>query len=245
MFGWLKGKSAVPEVVKRAGTIEYAIRDAMDRDSAEAHYRKLAALAQSEQRYPDLRRLQANGALNLMRRREQGQTAENLRLVQEIRELAATHPGEGVIRECFVLTLWECIARLLPDERAQGRALHEEQKGLFRDHAEVRKYPYAISNAAGKLIIDNLVAGDIPSALELYEELKRFADDHPGEAEVRDDRGGGGLNIISRLTTVDDMGPKEMEMARDCLKELESYAGRFPRDADLQEHLDHARSLVE
>lgn len=245
MFGWFKKKAPLPPEVLEADALEAVVREGFGGDDLEGAYAALTALAQEHPEFPDIRRLLANAAVNLVRRRIEGRIEKDRAVVAQITQLAADYPDEGVIRKCLVHLIWEYAARVQRDDTDQLRELYHQQLGLYRAHTEVRTQPSPIMKTAVKLMTGHLVNGNIPTARELHVEIVSFAQRHPDDREVQWDRAGASLNLISRLVTVDDMSPKEYELGRTYLEELEDFASGYPQLESVQEMVEQARGYFE
>ena len=92
---------------------------------------------------------------------------------------------------------------------------------------------------------DYLILGDIENAQPLYEKVESLADEHLDDREVQILRGSSALNLIQRLATVDDMGPNEMELARDYYQALEKFVRGYRFKEDLAEFVTATAAMVD
>jgi len=245
MFGWFKKKAPAPPQVQKADELEDAVREGPGGEDALAAYAALTDLAAANPEFPDIRRLLANAAVNLVRRCIHETLEGDRAVVAQITKLAADHPDEGIIRACLVHLIWEYAARVPNDDTDQLRELYHRQRSLYSAHEDVRTHASPIVKAATKLMGGHLIKANIATARELHVEIATLAQRHPDDSEVQRDRAGSSLNLISRLVTVDDMGPEEYELGQTYLEELEDFASRFPQNESVQDIVAQARGYFE
>lgn len=185
MFNWFKCQKETPAAVRQAAELEHDIRNQLTAAEAEVAYEELAGLASNHPEHPDIRRLQANAALNLLRLRSSDGTTENGGLVEGVQSLADLHPAEGILRECLVHLNWEYMASLPPDRLEESAAIHARQLDLYSAHAEVRQHADPVICSMMKLMTDYLVAGNIEAARERYDAIVSLAGRHPNDREVQ------------------------------------------------------------
>ena len=241
MFNWFKNKPIDPPDVQKARKLEAEVREGFGGEDALAAYASLTRLAQTQLQFPDIRRLLANAAVNLVRRCIHEQLEEDRAVLAMITQLAADHSDEGIIRECLVHLIWEYAARVANDDTDQLRKLYQQQRELYDEYADARKHPSPLVKLAMRLMTGHHINGNISEARDLHTEIVSLANRHLDDSEVLRDRAGSSLNLIARLVTVDDMGPREYELGRTYLEELDDFATNFPHSASLQEMVDQAR----
>lgn len=246
MSEWFRSKSQrIPSAVARASELEHGIRDDLALDEAEAAYRELQELARTEPEYADIRRLQANAALNLLRKRPEPLTDADRALLAEIQALVDTHPEEGILRECLVHLAWEFMSKVPADAIEESAALHARQMRLYDRHEDVRTHAEPVVLSTMKLMTDHLINGNIEAARKLYADIVSLAQRHPDDGSVQYARCGSAHNLISRLVTLDDMGEAEMSLARDYFAELKTFVETSPFQADLADILDEVAALFD
>lgn len=241
MFGWFKKKAPEPPELQQADALEDEVREGPGGEDALAAYAALTELAAAHPEFPDIRRLLANAAVNLVRRCIHETLEEDRAVVAQIETLAADHPDEAILRACLMHLIWEYAARVPSDDTDQLRELYHRQRSLYRTHEDVRAHASPMVKTATKLMGGHLIKANIATARELHVEIAALAQRHPDDSEVQRDRAGSSLNLISRLVTVDDMGAEEYELGKTYLEELEDFAARFPQNSSVQDMLAQAR----
>ncbi|MBD0426960.1 hypothetical protein ICN86_09025 [Aquisalinus flavus] len=175
-----------------------------------------------------LRHAYATILFNLIHYLGQSDMAKALALFEDLKSLAAGHPGEPAIREEQAKASFNLINDLGQSDMAKALALFEDLKALAAGHPGEPAIREEQATASFNLIND-LGQSDMAKALALFEDLKALAAGHPGEPAIREWQAKASVNLI------DDLSQSDMAKALALFEDLKALAAGHPGEPAIRE----------